>query len=96
MYTHQPSGNVALPGLNKYRPQTETERHENHRVKAISGLPDAFRKHVVALIGEFVGTFCFLFFAFAGTQIANTPSGDGLVYSGPNTSTLLYICMSCV
>ncbi|KAL9106251.1 MAG: hypothetical protein Q9227_008719 [Pyrenula ochraceoflavens] len=30
----------------------------------------------VATLGEFVGTTMFLFFAFAGTQVANIPSGD--------------------
>ena len=30
------------------------------------------RGHVVAMSGEFVGTFMFLYFAFAATQIAST------------------------
>ncbi|KAL2066481.1 hypothetical protein VTL71DRAFT_2552 [Oculimacula yallundae] len=43
-------------------------------------LPSSARGHVVAVIGEFVGTLLFLFFAFAGTQVAN-------VSSNPNTGT---------
>ncbi len=31
-------------------------------------LPPTSRGHTVAVIGEFVGTISFLFFAFAGTQ----------------------------
>ena len=31
-------------------------------------LPPTTRGHTVAVIGEFVGTISFLFFAFAGTQ----------------------------
>lgn len=50
-------------------------------------------------MGEFVGTFMFLFFAFAGTQVANI----GVVSSdqsttgaatGFNIATLLYISLS--
>lgn len=36
----------------------------------------------VAAIGEFVGTTMFLFFAFAGTQVANIGAG-----TGSNTTT---------
>lgn len=43
---------------------------------------------MVAVLGEFVGTFLFLFFSFAGTQVSNTPmAAPG---SPPNTSNLLY------
>ncbi|KAL4907058.1 aquaporin-like protein [Aspergillus multicolor] len=34
---------------------------------------DTARNNFTAMAGELVGTFLFLFFAFAGTQIANTP-----------------------
>jgi aquaporin related protein len=30
------------------------------------------RGHIVAMTGEFVGTFLFLFFALGGTQVANS------------------------
>jgi len=30
------------------------------------------RNHFVACVGEFIGTFFFLFFALSGTQVANT------------------------
>ncbi|RHZ48367.1 aquaporin [Aspergillus thermomutatus] len=52
------------------------------------GLADSARNNVIAVTGEFVGTFLFLFFSFAGTQVANTPKPvDG---APPNTSNLLY------
>lgn len=44
------------------------------------------------MLGEFVGTYLFLIFAFAGTQVANTPGSDA--DSPPNTSTLLYIALA--
>ncbi|EME44968.1 hypothetical protein DOTSEDRAFT_95930, partial [Dothistroma septosporum NZE10] len=43
-------------------------------------LPVTARGHVVAVLGEFAGTFFFLFFAFSGAQTAN-------VSSNPNTGT---------
>jgi aquaporin related protein len=47
------------------------------------------RAHIVAMSGEFVGTVLFLFFAFGGTQIANTVSADE-----PTLSRLLFISLS--
>ncbi|CZS88153.1 hypothetical protein WAI453_000567 [Rhynchosporium graminicola] len=58
------------------------------------------KNHIVAFMGEFVGTFMFLFFAFAGTQVANIGSGDSTNQSttgsatGFNPQTLLYIALS--
>lgn len=50
------------------------------------------RTNLVFGIGEFVGTFLFLFFAFAGTQVANTgPANAGGL---PSTSNLLYIALA--
>ncbi|KFY64811.1 hypothetical protein V496_03002 [Pseudogymnoascus sp. VKM F-4515 (FW-2607)] len=52
------------------------------------GLADSTRNNTVATIGEFVGTFLFLFWSFVGAQIANTPKPrDG---APPNTSNLLF------
>ncbi|KAL1961804.1 hypothetical protein VTN77DRAFT_1016 [Rasamsonia byssochlamydoides] len=55
-------------------------------------LADTTRNNVVAMLGEFVGTFLFLFWSFAGTQIANTPTpAPG---AGPNHAALLYASLS--
>lgn len=46
--------------------------------------------------GEFVGTFLFLFFAFSGTQVANTqikPLADSVVSQVANPAQLLYISL---
>jgi hypothetical protein len=61
-------------------------------------LPSAPRNHFIAMAGEFVGTFLFLFLAFAGTQVANTPqtstgSQSTTVPQGPNPAQLLYISL---
>ena len=51
-------------------------------------LPDNVRFNLLCMLGEFVGTFLFLFFSFAGTQVANTPEPQP--GANPNTSNLLY------
>lgn len=94
MNLNPPTGGLALPGLRRYQPTTEAELRENRRLSVLSVLPDTLRKHIVALIAEFVGTFMFLFFAFAATQIANTPLSDGNTTPTPNTSNLLYISLA--
>ncbi|KAK3710704.1 Aquaporin-1 [Vermiconidia calcicola] len=67
------------------------------RLPLIGFMPNKIRNHFVAAAGEFVGTFCFLFFAFAGTQVANAAaagaSGNQLSQV-PNTGTLMYISLS--
>lgn len=62
-------------------------------------IPNKIRNHFVAMAGEFVGTFMFLFLAFAGTQVANTPATSAGSQStdlpqGPNPSQLLYISLA--
>ncbi|GAA5868373.1 hypothetical protein JCM3774_003271 [Rhodotorula dairenensis] len=62
------------------------------------------KSHLVAALGEFVGTTLFLFFAFAGTQVANSPANsitgqtasglNGSTVSTVNTSSLLYIAFA--
>ncbi|KAF2162847.1 hypothetical protein M409DRAFT_26703 [Zasmidium cellare ATCC 36951] len=58
------------------------------------------KAHFVATMGEFMGTTMFLFFAFAGTQVANIGAGDSSNQSTTNASTgfspivLLYVALS--
>jgi aquaporin related protein len=56
--------------------------------------PSTSRNDIVAALGEFVGTFLFLFFSFAGTQIANTgpPSTDAIPL--PNSANLIFIALA--
>ncbi|OJD35792.1 mip family channel protein [Diplodia corticola] len=57
------------------------------------------KNHFVAAVGEFVGTFMFLFFAFSGTQVANIGSQDNTQNSttgestGFDVNTLQYIAL---
>jgi len=59
--------------------------------------PLTARNNIVAALGEFVGTFLFLFFSFAGTQVANTPppiASNGSDTPLPNTSNLMFIALA--
>ena len=72
-------------------------KHINFSFKS---LPKSIRGHVVAVIGEFVGTLLFLFFAFAGTQVANvssnTNTGDTVITTTAQKTPqqLLYISLA--
>lgn len=55
-------------------------------------LPDKLQYNLLCLMGEFVGTFLFLFFSFAGTQVSNTPMPPP--GSPPNTTNLMYSALS--
>jgi len=63
-------------------------------------LPPSARGHVVAIIGELIGTISFLFFAFAGGQVANISSnktsGDTVMtkVNQVNPAQLLYIALA--
>lgn len=51
-----------------------------------------YRTDFVATIGEFIGTTLFLFFAFAGTQVANIGAGTTTnTNNGYSPIVLLYI-----
>ena len=77
----------------------------NHKASAakqrgLSFLPggprNAIRNHIIAMCGEFAGTFLFLFFAFTGTQVANSQtqgSTSTTIAQGSNPAQLLYISL---
>ncbi|GAA5930292.1 uncharacterized protein JCM15063_004766 [Sporobolomyces koalae] len=103
------------PGANNL--QTNVKVPEHHRggtylrkhlgVGAHKGDRNAQRllkSHAIAMLGEFVGTTLFCFFAFAGTTVASLPAtsvtdsgataSEGAVQPSPNTSSLLYVALS--
>lgn len=75
------------------RSSSQLGSHKSNRLPFLNFLPDKARNHFVAMSGEFAGTFLFLFFAFAGTQVANTKAPDATVSSSPNPAALLYISL---
>ncbi|KAL2269278.1 hypothetical protein VTJ83DRAFT_1462 [Remersonia thermophila] len=68
-----------------------SERNGTGKLPMLSR-PMTMRNNIVAALGEFVGTFLFLFFSFAGTQVANTPASGGNAL--PNTSNLMFIALA--
>lgn len=54
-------------------------------------LTDYVRNLLVSTIGEFIGTFLFMFFPFAAAQTVNIPSATGALATGPDPTRLLYI-----
>ncbi len=63
----------------------DVERQKNSEGGVLN---KTIRGHLVAMSGEFVGTVMFLYFAFAGTQIANT------IGPTPNLNQLMFISLS--
>jgi len=93
MNINKPSENIALPGRKKHYAETDAQLHKARQIPIVNRLPSTLRNHLVAMIGEFVGTFMFLFFAFSTTQVANTTSAGAAVSDSPNTSNLLYVAL---
>lgn len=98
---HEPghSMNLNLPGLGLGKNLIGSQRcfqpasTVSKRSPFLEFLPDSVRNHFIAMLGEFVGTFLFLFFAFAGTQVANTKEPDASIAAAPDPASLLYIAL---
>ncbi|KAL2038657.1 hypothetical protein N7G274_008705 [Stereocaulon virgatum] len=80
------TGNSA-PTSNTRTRNRDVERNHNNDD---GYLAKDVRAHMIAMSGEFVGTFMFLYFAFAATQIANTLSAT----IGPNLQQLMFISLA--
>lgn len=95
MNINRPSASgLNLPGLHR----KQTDKNEL-RLPFLGFIPNKPRNHLIAMIGEFIGTFLFLFFAFTATQVANAAAagadtGGGSLTQIPNTSVLLYISLA--
>lgn len=82
-----------------YSRRPSTPNSQSMRLPFTQWMSKTFKGHFVAAMGEFVGTAMFLFFAFAGTQVANV-GGQTADQSTTNASNgfspqvLLYIALS--
>lgn len=95
-----PSGHTsrAQPSRDPYsrsRPSPLDDlEHQRRRPGNAPDEPQSFslvaKGHLIAMSGEFVGTTMFLFFAFGGTQIANTLTPA----DSPSLTQLSYISLS--
>jgi aquaporin rerated protein, other eukaryote len=95
MNINKPVSGIVLP-FTKPRPE---DTNAQRRLRGLNWLPNNVRNHFIAMAGEFVGTFLFLFFAFSGTQVANAAAAGadtqgGSIAQAPNASTLLYISLA--
>lgn len=71
------------------------EHHVERRLWFLDFLPKKAKGHIVACVGEFVGTFMFLLFALGGTNVVNTapPEGQNAVDLSANPSKIMYIAL---
>lgn len=88
-----PKRGLVLPGKKKAAPSSDANYTYFRQLPFLHILPDGARNHFVAMSGEYVGTFLFLFFAFSGTQVANTKAPGGSAVNAPDTSQILYISL---
>ncbi|CAO2657224.1 Nn.00g033500.m01.CDS01 [Neocucurbitaria sp. VM-36] len=86
---HPAESFMVLPGM-KPTYTEDPKRHGETRLPGFGWLPNRARHLFIACLGEFVGTFLFLFFAFAATQVANNLLGDRKM----DIETLMYISLS--
>ena len=82
---------IVAPGM--------TARHSTlarpRRLPGLDRLPLAVKNHIVGMLGEFVGTFLFLFFGFTAAQVANMgAAANPLTHAGPNVGALMYIAFA--
>lgn len=79
---------------------TPQEKKEVLRLPLTEWMNSDWKNHFVATLGEFIGTTMFLFFAFAGTEVANIQSNASAEQTTTGESTgfsvavLLYISLS--
>jgi len=64
-----------------------------NRIRGIGFLGHTNRNHFVACTGEFTGTFLFLFFAFSGTQVANTTNQAETETQSSTINRVLFISL---
>ncbi|KAF2032376.1 aquaporin [Setomelanomma holmii] len=96
MNVDRPARGLRVPW--KSRRRQLPERHEKHverRLWVLDFLPKAAKGHIVACVGEFVGTFMFLLFALGGTNVVNTAPAEGqnAVELSANPSKIMYIAL---
>lgn len=90
---------MVLPGMHAARYTSDPAHPMERRRTGFEWMPNRVRNHFIAMMGEFVGTFLFLFFAFSGTQVANAAAaganaGGTALSQAPNASVLLYIALA--
>ncbi|KAH7389902.1 aquaporin-like protein [Pyrenochaeta sp. MPI-SDFR-AT-0127] len=96
MNVDRPTRSIRVPW--KSRRQQRPKRSERTVVRRLSFLdvlPTSIKGHIVACVGEFVGTFMFLLFALGGTNVVNTAPAEGANATelSANPSKIMYIAL---
>ena len=90
-------GSTKKPILPTNNNDTKRPPPNERRLKRLAFMPNAVRNETIAFLGEFAGTFMFLFMAFAATQVANAaapPTEGNTLSQYPNSANLLYISLA--
>ncbi|KAH7127088.1 aquaporin-like protein [Dendryphion nanum] len=90
--TDNPSRSFSILPRMKPSYTTDLKRPGETRLPGVGWLPNRVRHLFISILGEFIGTFLFLFFAFAATQVANTGPSD--TDAPPSLVELLYISLA--
>ncbi|KAF3766410.1 hypothetical protein M406DRAFT_24459, partial [Cryphonectria parasitica EP155] len=78
----------------EWKSLTREQKAEVLRLPWSQWMNSEVKNHFVASLGEFVGTTMFLFFAFAGTEVANIQSDANGGVTGFNIGVQLYIALA--
>ncbi|KAI0199328.1 aquaporin-like protein [Astrocystis sublimbata] len=74
---------------------SEHDPADSRHRRILDRIPLDYKNHFVAAIGEFVGTFMFLLFAFGGTHVVNTAPAEGQPDDlSANSPRLMFISLS--
>jgi aquaporin related protein len=96
MNIDRPTRGLRIPWRNRHAQLPHHhEKHVARRLEFLDFLPNSIKGHIVACVGEFVGTFMFLLFALGGTNVVNTapPEGANAVDLSANPSKIMYIAL---
>ncbi|KAJ9607999.1 Aquaporin-1 [Cladophialophora chaetospira] len=95
MNVDRPARRIVLPWQKREEllPK-ENETIVSRRVPFLGFLPLTLKNHLVAMMGEFVGTFLFLLFALGGTNVVNAAPLQGQpIDLAANPAKLLFIAL---
>ncbi|KAF9637994.1 Major intrinsic protein [Lasiodiplodia theobromae] len=88
---------IVIPGWPKRTAVRDVESQSSsppvRRLPGTGWMPPRVRNHFIAMLGEFVGTCSFLFFALSAAQVANTVVSNNSESSTPTTPDLLFIAL---
>ena len=84
---------TAGPNRNNSRAQARNKKNDDRKQRGKPG--STVKDHLIAISGEFVGTFLFLWFAFAVHQMASDQAGQDAIRNAatPSSQTIVVISL---